>query len=208
MAFRRRLTLSTHPGCMISPQPALSNDPSARRRLAHRLGFSLAELTVVMAIVTVTVLILGQTLAAATRLDPVAEESSIAAEGARTQLEQMRSHPFSELYRLYNDSPADDPGGAGTAPGSHFSIKKLSPPTADGFVGHVIFPTAGGQLREDVSDTGLSMPRDLNGDGLIDARDHAADALILPVRIRVEWAARTGHNGKRSFVLYTMFAPS
>jgi hypothetical protein len=174
-------------------------EPRSRRRRRASAGLSLVALTVS---------ILARTLAASAKLDPVAEESAIAAEGARTVIEEMRSHPFADIFKLYNDNPADDPGGAGTAPGNRFQVKNLAPVAVDGWVGEVIFPTIAGRLREDSADASLAMPRDLNADGLVDSKDHSADAMILPVKIRLEWASRTGKQGKRSFVMYTMFVGS
>jgi hypothetical protein len=37
------------------------------------------------------------------------------------------------------------------------------------------------------------MPRDLNGDGVIDALNHADDYLILPVTLRLEWRGAAGN---------------
>ena len=36
------------------------------------------------------------------------------------------------------------------------------------------------------------MPRDLNGDGVIDKENHAKDFLVLPVKVRVRWRGVTG----------------
>lgn len=57
------------------------------------------------------------------------------------------------------------------------------------------------QLREDFEDEELGLPRDLNGDNILDDLDHADDYLILPVRIRLEWQ---GVAGTRRFELFTM----
>ena len=170
-----------------------------------RSAFSLVELVVVLAIMTVAMAMFAQTMASSARLDPVAVETATAADAARTMFEKMRNHPFSERFALYNADPADDPGGANTAPGDHFNVPGLAPLGVEGIVGAINFPAFKGQLREDVLDADLGMPRDLNGDGIIDSADHAADCLILPVKIRLEWASKTGNNGKRSFSLFTMF---
>ena len=57
------------------------------------------------------------------------------------------------------------------------------------------------ELREDHQDERLGMPRDLNGDSILDDLDHASDYILLPVRIRVEWQ---GRNGPRSFEIHSM----
>lgn len=59
------------------------------------------------------------------------------------------------------------------------------------------------QLREDVVDERLGLPRDLNGDHVIDNLDHGDDYLILPVRITVTW---NGVHGIRSTSIHTMLA--
>jgi hypothetical protein len=53
---------------------------------------------------------------------------------------------------------------------------------------------AGGavQVREDLQEPALGMPRDLNGDGIPDALDHSADMQILPVLVRLRWRGPTG----------------
>jgi hypothetical protein len=45
------------------------------------------------------------------------------------------------------------------------------------------------------------MPNDLDGNGTIDALDHAANYRILPVRVRVRWQ---GVNGVRSMTADTV----
>jgi len=57
------------------------------------------------------------------------------------------------------------------------------------------------QLREDIVDASMGVPRDLNGDSMVDDLDHSADYLILPVRIEVEWA---GTVGERKLTVDTM----
>ena len=58
-------------------------------------------------------------------------------------------------------------------------------------------------LREDYVDKRMGMPRDLNGDSLIDSYDHSGDYILLPVHISIEWR---GDFGPRRFDLYTQIA--
>lgn len=176
-------------------------------RARKRAGMTLIEILIVIAILTVSMTMFAQTLSASARLDPVANETMLAAEGARVQIEKMRAQPFEDVYALYDANPANDPGGAGTAPGDTFSIPGLSPATVGGVVGRVDFPTVSKQLRESSTDELLGMPRDLNGDGQIDSANHAGDYILLPIRVRVEWASKSGHLGRRSMEFYTMFSP-
>ena len=38
----------------------------------------------------------------------------------------------------------------------------------------------------------MGMPRDLDGDGVIDALDHSGDYRLLPVLVRVAWRGSSG----------------
>ncbi|MEM7518092.1 MAG: prepilin-type N-terminal cleavage/methylation domain-containing protein [Planctomycetota bacterium] len=57
------------------------------------------------------------------------------------------------------------------------------------------------QLREDVQDERLGLPRDLNGDNVVDDADHSDGYVILPVRVRLSWQ---GRQGNRTYELSTM----
>jgi prepilin-type N-terminal cleavage/methylation domain-containing protein len=171
-----------------------------------RRGFSLLEIAVTITIITVSLAMFAQTMASSKKLDPIASESAIAASAARTVLEEMKNQDFGQLYRLYNALPGDDPGGAGTAPGSTFTVADLTPLMPGASVGTISFPTSSGQLREDMTDAQLGMPRDLDADGVVDDANHANDYLLLPIRIRIEWISKGTKNARRQFEMYTMFS--
>jgi hypothetical protein len=161
---------------------------------------------IVLAIMMVAMSMFAHTMTSASRLDPVANETAIAAEAARTTLEHMRSVPFLQRFTRYNADPSDDPDGTGTAPGNHFNVPGLTPLAVNGFVGEITFPSRGAEIREDVADATLGMPRDLNGDGVVDSLDHTHDCVLLPVRVRLQWVSQTGKANTRTFTMYTMFA--
>jgi prepilin-type N-terminal cleavage/methylation domain-containing protein len=171
---------------------------------SSRSGFSLVELTVVMVILTVAMAMFSSTVVSTARQGKVKRETAIAAEGARRMFETMRSEDFGDLFALYNDDPLDDPGGAGTAPGSSFDIFGLTPRSndPDGLTGQIIFPSPGPQLREDGINTFLAMPRDLSGDGIVDGLDHSGDYSLIPIQVRVEWQ---GSSGTRRLDMFTAF---
>jgi len=125
-------------------------------------------------------------------LGPSLRETGRAIEASRSLIEEMRGQPFDEIWARYNADPADDPGGPGTAPGAAFAVAGLAPVPGDpdGFVGQVVFPAIGGELREDAVDVRLGAPRDLNLDGGVDAFDHSGDYAVLPVLVRVEWRGK------------------
>ncbi|HUR27079.1 MAG TPA: type II secretion system protein [Planctomycetota bacterium] len=174
---------------------------------AARRGFSMLELMVVMAVLTMAVGMFSSTLISTTRHSRMKRELAIASEGARNAMELMRSQACSTLFATYNTIAGDDPGGPGTAPGQNFVVPGLEPRVgdADGCVGRILFPTIGGQLREDVVDLNLGMPRDLDGDVTVDGLSHNGDYILLPVRVRIEWK---GVSGDVAFDLYNQFVKS
>lgn len=163
-----------------------------------------------MAIVLLTVAIIGSSRAVTTMVVSSNQhaESTIAMEAARRLIERLRAEPFEHVYRRYNDDRLDDPGGAGSSPGSEFDVPGLRalPGVASARVGRIAFPTVrtiDGKvaLRENLEDERLGMPRDLNGDGVIDRNDHAHDHCVLPIHVRVEWR---GVAGPSKFEVWTM----
>jgi hypothetical protein len=122
-------------------------------------------------------------------------EKEIAVRAAMGKIAEMDSQTFAQIFADYDANPANDPLGAGTAPGQYFAVSGLSP--QKGFtatqVGKIVFPQAGTQLREDVVNSTLGMPCDLNGDKVIDSNDHSADYVRLPVEIQISWAGAEGN---------------
>ncbi len=138
-----------------------------------------------------------QSIATAAVTSEVTRQISIATRSAQTQMEDLKGFDFATVFAAFNPDPADDPGGAGTAGGSAFAVAGLDalPGDADGLVGEILLPVgpgAPGVLREDMVMPDLGMPRDLNGDGLVDAVDHSGDYQILPVLVRLTWQGQSG----------------
>jgi len=174
---------------------------------SHREGFSLVEVTILALLLLVAVGGLSGAVLSSLRLSRTTEESALADEGARALAGRLQTETFADLFRRYNENPADDPGGVpGSAPGAAFDVRGLTPRSddADGRVGRIVFPVVdlgGGvqALREDVVDVRLGMPegRDLNGNG-VPNEDATNNYVLLPARLIVEW---TGAGGNRSYEL-------
>ncbi len=190
----------------------LIRTPVARRvasgRHPSRAGITLLEAVLAIGVMTVAVGLFSSMVVSTSRQRSSNHEYPVASEAVRTLLEGMRNQEFAQVFAQYNDNPQDDPGGPGSAPGHRFAIEGLDPlPTSpDGFVAEVFFPTfvpvgETVQLREDVQEASLGMPRDLSGDSIIDAEDHADDYVLLPVRVEVDWS---GRYGARHLEIYTM----
>ena len=152
-----------------------------------------------MTILSIAFLMYSSTTISANRQREASREGAIASDAAREMIENLRSVPFSDLYALYDHNVLDDPGGRGTAPGPRFAVARLKPVPGmpDDTIGEVQLPemeVSPGvwELREDLVRSDLGMPRDLNGDSIIDARDHALDYVHMPVRIVLVWQGRFG----------------
>jgi type II secretory pathway pseudopilin PulG len=173
-----------------------------RRPASRAGGFTLLE---VMVSATVFLLVAGAvttSIVLSSALNTTSRETALAAHAAESIIEELKSVEFAEAFARYNANPKDDPP-LGSSPGAAFLVAGLAAPSddADGFVGRIEFPGDGSELREDEDDAALGLPRDLNGDELEDALDHAADYRILPVRVIVAW---TGQNGARTIELVTL----
>lgn len=152
-------------------------------------------------LVIVTVGAVTSALTSGYSLNRANRERSKALGIAEGVLERLRSETFEEAFARYNATAADDPLG-GSSPGAGFAVEGLQAldGDADGLAGEIEFPGDGLQLREDVTDRELGMPRDLSGDGAEDALDHAGDYVVLPVRVSIIW---TGAGGDKRVDLVT-----
>ncbi|MGH7151045.1 MAG: hypothetical protein ACREIU_10120 [Planctomycetota bacterium] len=175
-------------------------------------GWSLVELAIALATAAVPAFAAGSLLSDAFSPGRADRDSSLALAAMQRTLETLQSGKveFEDLFRAYNADPSDDPGGPGTAPGANFAVVGLEPRPgdADRAAGRIEFPSPEGRpdmLREDLTAGlfGLEEDRDLDGDGVVDASNHARDYLILPVLVRVEW---TGSSGEESRALRTLLA--
>ena len=198
-----------HARVRVSGDARVRNGDGPHEVRAHsRSGMTLLELMVAFSILFLAVLGFTKVIVFSSTTTGGQREVSIAREAARQTIEMLQAENFEDIFALYNDNPLDDPGGA-TAPGSTIDVPELNSPTdAPGPVGRISFPTiedavAGLQLREDVQNATLGMPRDLNGDGAVDSLDHADDYALLPVVIRFEWE---GKGGRSNLEIKTLLA--
>lgn len=168
----------------------------------RRRGSTLFELLGAVTVVGVGLNALVGSLVTSIRHQASIQERCAAMDAIESTLEQLSAVPFAETFARFNRIDADDVDeGAIGSPGADFDVLGLEPleDDADGSVGRVEFPGDLLTLREDVRDPALGMPRDLNGDGLMDDVDHAADYRILPIRIVVEWRGASGRDRVMAF---------
>ena len=165
------------------------------RKGGREQGTTLVELLVAAITLSLLLLGFGRFMAVSMVTAGLDREAALAEEAARSQLEVLRAEDLTDVFARYNALPDDDAEGIGTAPGKDFAVANLVAMTtdADGMAGEILLPeTPPGVLREDQLDPLFGLPLDLNGDGLIDAADHAGDYAALPVVVRVEWTGQSG----------------
>ena len=190
----------------MTANPGMPAGASIRRRRRAEAGMSLVETALSMVVLAVACLTALSVLVSSMELDAVNHETKVAFDAARARMEMVRAQRFNEVIAAFNLDPADDPQGAGTAPGPTFAVTDL-PSIAAGAAPHgtVILPVdSAGTVRENLSIPALGLPRDLNGDTRVDSDDHTADAILIPVLVRVRW---NGSTGSRETVLSTVLRP-
>ncbi len=171
--------------------------PQGRRQPA-RAGFSMLELMVAIAAMSVGLLGFTQALVTSMRAQRMSHEQGLATEAARRQIELMKTVGFVNVFRQFNGHRGDDLAGPGTAPGALFAVPGLQAPRNSGLAqpGEILFPVQSdqpGTLREDLLRTEFGTPLDLNLDnGTIDSSDRSTDYRVLPVVVRVRWSSLAG----------------
>ncbi len=199
---RRRSRAQRSPSDPRGVVPPASRRPlGGRRPRAHtaRLrtrsrGVTLIELSITIAFLAIAFGAVVSTLTASIYLNKSNSESHEAYLAGCSAIERLRSARFDEAFAAFNADPTDDPGGVGKALGNAFDVSGLSPQSgdADGRVGEIVFPGDGFDLREDAVNAELGLPCDLNGDGLVDNKDHSGNYKLLPVVVRVRWRGEAG----------------
>lgn len=173
-----------------------TKSPSQERACTSNSGLTLVDLMIATTIMVIGVLGTVGTLQTTSALSQSTRETTVAYQAARAMLEDLQSQPFQTTFRRYNADETDDPVGAvDPSPGEAFQVTgmTLQALDADGFAGQIFLPVDElGVLREDLEDASFGMPRDLNGDGVIDGANRNDDHILLPIRVRVEWNGNTG----------------
>ena len=144
-------------------------------------------------------------LASLRELEDSNRELSLAYMEMERAVEEIRTQNFDEVFAMYNADTSDDPGGMPEVPGSTFTLQGTLGHEAEGSAqGTIRFPVDGKDgtyLREDLDAPEFGLPRDLNGDGVIDGQNHNEDFVILPMIVRIEWTGGTS-NRSVEFPIY------
>ncbi len=184
----------------VFPGPAGSFPGRGRSRGVPR-GLTLIEILIATSVILVAMIGLLSVMYYTTRLNAANRENLAALRAAEHQIETLRAAKFDEIYARYNDTPADDILN-GPNPGSSFDVEGLQP-LPGRQCGRILFPGDGSRLLEDVNDPAWGMPRDLNGNGLVDTDSVSGPGLaLLPVTVEITW---TGIQGPRTITYRHMF---
>jgi type II secretory pathway pseudopilin PulG len=172
---------------------------SLRQPRASTRGLSLVEIAVTLSVLITVLTGFSQALVSSMVASRAARETAVATEAARSVMESLQATDFASVFQANNSVAGDDPGGV-TLRLAGFEVEGLPPrpEDADGMCGEILFPEqvvwGSSQLREDIVNSVLNMPRDLNGDGVLDGADHSGDYQILPVVVRVDWRGAAGNS--------------
>lgn len=152
-----------------------------------------------LVVLVMTLLGFSQALISSMVTSRVNREVAVATDAARHIISDLQGEAFDQVFANFNSGAAGNLLGNTVVTNSGFAIPGLRAMAgdADGFVGTIRMPesTVIGviQLREDLNDAQLGMPRDLDGEGPgVDAADHSGDYLILPVVVEVDWLGAAG----------------
>jgi type II secretory pathway pseudopilin PulG len=157
-------------------------------RTAAKVGFTMVEALIAISVIVAALLTTIGAMSSSMRASRTVDEREAAVRAVAAKVAEIEAADFAALFANYDPDPNDDPLGPGTAPGATFDIPNFK--AQDGSaspVGSIVLPMIGGQLREDADMPELGMPRDLNGDGKIDALDHKSDYQLLPILVRASW---------------------
>ena len=152
---------------------------------------------IAVVVATVATYMLSTSVTAAVANTVTRQQRAVAAEGAMNCMEQIRSMPMERVFALFNENPADDPEGEGTAFGPYFDVVGLSAVLDERGepkpIGRVLLPGDGTVLDETFEQPEFGLTRDLDGDLHVLPGDCSGDYLVLPVTVRVEWRSQLGN---------------
>lgn len=166
------------------------------RRTPRQHGSSMVSTLVGACLLLVTVLALARTTVGGLALERSNGETTLALRAAEDALENARTAGLASAFSLYNSDSSDDPGGAGSAPGSTFTVSGLRARTGSATaIGRYVFPVfsgAPGVLDETAPSPFHGAAADLDMDGAATSRDVTATCAILPVAVEIEWQGASG----------------
>ena len=160
-----------------------------------RSGFTLIEVMIAAIVLAVAILGLMSLIPTVTQLTETTQEGNLALNASLQMSEAIRQYAdadFVYVWKAYNGITADDPNGAGTAPGNVFSVSGLQNAAGSSQVGSITFYTDENGTGNAALNAKLGMPKDLDSVPGTSA-DVSATYTLLPFRIAVDWKDHSGH---------------
>jgi len=142
-------------------------------------GFTLLEVMITLVVFIVAFGGLSALLVLNVQSISQVRERSLVVHSLRETAEKVRSAPFKEIVLDYQSYP--------------FAIGEIN---ATGTVQLFLNET---EVSQDSQVLGL--PRDLDGDGLVQSTDVSATYTLLPVKIEVSWTAQNGPETEALYML-------
>ena len=160
-----------------------------------RSGFSLVDVCMSMALLVVGLGVLIGSTFSAMKLDQVNASTALASQALRGLCEEMQAMPIEEVLDSYVVADDEDER---TKAQKLARLTLRDPSLADRTgrepIARARFPldADGRTLREDLELPEFGLPRDLDGDGAIDAGDKRGLFRILPVVLELDWEGPSG----------------
>ncbi len=157
-----------------------------------RAGFSLLETTIGITVVMIGLLAMTSTSYVAHSLQEGDKARRLANNALQRIIEQVQasSSALRDSETGWGNAlqARYAPGGI---PGNTFPVQDLTPWDGQETVGSVWVVTDE-TLTDAELGVHLGMPRDLNGDGVVNSNDVRSDATLLPVVVRLRWMSQAG----------------
>lgn len=140
-----------------------------RRR--SEAGFTFIEIAISSTVLSVALLAVWSTVVYCSRSNVAADQKRRAIDAAEARIEFLKAQDFDTLLEDFGPSGADE-----------FAVPSLD--SAAAAEGRILLYS---DETNPTGETGLGLPRDLNGDGDALDEDVSADYRLLPVRVRIAW---------------------
>ncbi len=169
----------------------LQSPPTAQKR-SRSAGFTLIEVAIVGSVLTIGLMAMALTSVASSSLQRTSQEVNQAENTVRaiTSLVQSVSETAKSANGGWSQTLVDS-FQPGATPGRSLPSRQLK--AADGTPATVTVLVITDETQTDAQlGVQMGMPRDLDGDNVVDNTDVSASATMLPVVIQLQWSGVSG----------------
>ncbi len=170
----------------------LLHSPTTAQKRARSAAFTLIEVAIVGSVLTIGMMAMALTSVASSSLQRTSQEVNQAENMVRAVTSLVQS--VSETAKTSNGGWSQtlvDAFQPGATPGRSLPARQLK--AADGTPASVTILVITDETQTDEQlGVKMGMPRDLNGDNMMDNTDVSASATMLPVIIQLQWNGISG----------------